>query len=41
MEEIIPRMPGQNPLLETRAEAELKVNKKEKISSVFPYFIIL
>lgn len=28
MEEIVPRRPGQNPLLETRAEAELKVNKK-------------
>lgn len=28
MEEITPRRLGQNPLKETRAEAELKVNKK-------------
>ena len=28
MDEIIPRRYGQNPLAETKTEAELKVNKK-------------
>ena len=34
MKEIIPRRIGTNPLLETRAEAELKVNKKIRYQQI-------
>ena len=41
MGEIIPRRPGQNPLQETRAEAELKVNKKIITFKLLKYLTIL